>query len=639
MLASILSSAGALVELQAPCLSDSVLAHVLDYIYTGALPCTQSHQQYSNLFTAACYLEMDELQKTLETQVDHLQLSGSCTGASLESVWKDTHRRPATTSCSKAERALQGGSTGGQINISSANKLPNVVPVAAEMCSMFRTSTEVQHYQFHSARPADPESWLQSTEMQTGTAVENKRSSAKEGESSIVEATQQLCLTAAPGPEEARAHRQEEQICYTPCCADSGSRVTSPSPSSPHPSCGAVPVIRHSSAATAAEACTGPPYHLVPKVSGSNGGIFAAISTQGGAHNGTQSFDYRSRSGHDSPPKSSSAEEQTHSQDLQTVLPLPLRGPDAGSISQCLTDTDKLPSTPSLNITEKHAEAPAFVRHERNDRAEDNEDRDKSQPLATSTVQVDITCDPAYSVVEQSYHAHLHYHCLHQEDRTSDQNHSHPDLSDRASDEDEGGPFSRAAQHFPPADQVLLLDISTKPPELLISYRYDEQGDWAPLGQRASGKQRDEGGAVDRDADVESTDMTSETAADQVKDRDDGENYTPRCAPSCVPDPLHAPTSPTSSFYTPSAISANMPTIVSPQLSNHHPFQCSLCRRSFSQRGSLNRHMRSHLGIRPFPCPRCPMTFSRQYRVSEHMRVHQRCVLGSDFQKPPASST
>ncbi|KAK0156346.1 Hypermethylated in cancer 2 protein [Merluccius polli] len=56
-------------------------------------------------------------------------------------------------------------------------------------------------------------------------------------------------------------------------------------------------------------------------------------------------------------------------------------------------------------------------------------------------------------------------------------------------------------------------------------------------------------------------------------------------------------------------------------------YQCSLCERSFSQRGSLNRHVRSHLGVRPYLCPRCPMTFSRQYRVTEHMRVHERCVV------------
>lgn len=60
--------------------------------------------------------------------------------------------------------------------------------------------------------------------------------------------------------------------------------------------------------------------------------------------------------------------------------------------------------------------------------------------------------------------------------------------------------------------------------------------------------------------------------------------------------------------------------------SKTRPFQCSVpeCEKAFNQRGSLNRHMRSHLGIRPYSCPLCTMTFSRQYRVNEHMHIHQR---------------
>ncbi|KPP79164.1 hypermethylated in cancer 2 protein-like, partial [Scleropages formosus] len=57
-------------------------------------------------------------------------------------------------------------------------------------------------------------------------------------------------------------------------------------------------------------------------------------------------------------------------------------------------------------------------------------------------------------------------------------------------------------------------------------------------------------------------------------------------------------------------------------------YRCAVCERDFSQRGSLNRHLRSHLGVRPYSCPRCPMTFSRQYRVLEHLRVHQRSCHG-----------
>ncbi|XP_054892758.1 hypermethylated in cancer 2 protein-like [Poeciliopsis prolifica] len=110
---------------------------------------------------------------------------------------------------------------------------------------------------------------------------------------------------------------------------------------------------------------------------------------------------------------------------------------------------------------------------------------------------------------------------------------------------------------------------------------------------------------------------------------------TPVCSPLGEPECDRASKPSTASVCIPSTRPACMPTDRSAHLSSpsHQPFQCSLCDRSFSQRGSLNRHVRSHLGVRPFPCPCCPMTFSRQYRVTEHMRVHQRSALGNGLQK------
>nr|XP_006013326.2 PREDICTED: hypermethylated in cancer 1 protein-like isoform X1 [Latimeria chalumnae]XP_006013327.1 PREDICTED: hypermethylated in cancer 1 protein-like isoform X1 [Latimeria chalumnae] len=51
-------------------------------------------------------------------------------------------------------------------------------------------------------------------------------------------------------------------------------------------------------------------------------------------------------------------------------------------------------------------------------------------------------------------------------------------------------------------------------------------------------------------------------------------------------------------------------------------YACWICGRAFTQRGTLNRHVRTHLGVKPYSCPECGMKFTRQYRVSEHLRVH-----------------
>uniref|UniRef100_A0A3Q3F306 HIC ZBTB transcriptional repressor 2 n=1 Tax=Labrus bergylta TaxID=56723 RepID=A0A3Q3F306_9LABR len=54
------------------------------------------------------------------------------------------------------------------------------------------------------------------------------------------------------------------------------------------------------------------------------------------------------------------------------------------------------------------------------------------------------------------------------------------------------------------------------------------------------------------------------------------------------------------------------------------PFSCDICGKLFTQRGTMTRHMRSHLGLKPFACDECGMRFTRQYRKMEHMRIHSR---------------
>nr|XP_020445475.1 uncharacterized protein LOC109954473 isoform X2 [Monopterus albus] len=329
-------------------------------------------------------------------------------------------------------------------------------------------------------------------------------------------------------------------------------------------------------------------------------------------------------------------------------------------------------------------------------------DTETTVPHFKFTIPADSNIlDPMCSAVGQSYRGHLHYHCLHQEDTHlsrghSDHKRSHascPDHGDQSSDEEEAGTFaspghSPLRQHFATGtDQVLLLDISTKPVELLMSYKHrsDQEekavvfnkNDTFGTGIRNNNsKERNAEtsvAAVDkrktraettfgaksvaeteswvRETNVEErklrgkdqsnlgAETINKTGVLEVSSYQEDENQASAltaCTLLSIPGSLQSTMSSPLSVCIPSTLSASMPTNISAHLSSpvHQPFQCSLCERSFSQRGSLNRHVRSHLGVRPFPCPRCPMTFSRQYRVTEHMRVHQRCTLGNDFHKP-----
>lgn len=293
-------------------------------------------------------------------------------------------------------------------------------------------------------------------------------------------------------------------------------------------------------------------------------------------------------------------------------------------------------------------------------------DAETSEPHFPVSVPVDDNVSESMEGVENSYHGHVHYHCLPQDDVHSDYKHSHQ--SEQSSDE-EAATFtslgrSPLREHLSkgPTEQLLLLDISTRHSELLVSYKHrDDQekkgvvfgteirnDNWsgaasaAGVDMRTRGAERcDESGTREQRRSGAGV-KNKAGVLEELTKREEHENQISTltvCPAPRVSDSVQASVPSTLSVCIPSALPASMSTNISGHLSapGHHAFQCTLCDRAFSQRGSLNRHVRSHLGVRPFPCPRCPMTFSRQYRVTEHMRVHQRCSL-ENYPKPPASS-
>ncbi|CAL9701919.1 unnamed protein product [Knipowitschia caucasica] len=607
VLASILCSSGVLVELEAACLSDCILELVLDYIYTGTLP-DLDYKLYLYLLAAAQYLEMDELQFSIRTKAGTLEHSNNTNNEeaiefALLQPTMDCYEKPSEPlRCTPME--------GKSISIGFNNIYMTSKP---ENYGISRTEYASKHKRGSSFSEDTEQSGVSQEQEKNQSAWHENKEKAR---SLIFVSTeeQQIQMNRAKDLCKQRVSN-EDNNCIRLCCSTS--------------------VIRHSSRVTGEHeenVAVKRPHDTEAKTS--------HIQPERTCQDGKDRFFNRPP---DSPPLH---EDNMFSANLSKHKNLP----DIDSKENNIYQNDNNHRQKSCKMDKKTCSvlgdtivAPSDTRKKFKDKemrklkeeqgvkcaklansdvacsdaavAETKTDSpDEDTLLESSSIPTVRRCESSPGPVEDntcqpSYSGQLLY-C---EPGGSHIPNFSPTLSDTSS-EDNTSTFSDFATS---EGQVVLLDISSTT-ETLVSYKNTTQ-----MGTHAD--------TIDRiKTDHDQTPNLGFQGGNEshiTSCHEDGAHIWAGSLTSCTRVTNSSCVSAVSCL----SPSSNMQTSVSPM---HHAFRCSLCERSFSQRGSLNRHVKSHLGVRPFPCPQCPMSFSRQYRVTEHMRVHQRSALGADCTKP-----
>ena len=52
--------------------------------------------------------------------------------------------------------------------------------------------------------------------------------------------------------------------------------------------------------------------------------------------------------------------------------------------------------------------------------------------------------------------------------------------------------------------------------------------------------------------------------------------------------------------------------------------KCDICEKKFTQKSSLVRHFRIHLGEQPYGCSKCEKWFTARSTRDKHMRIHHK---------------